>query len=310
MNGLKNVRNRRTDSLSRVGWDQLESLLAIYYRGRGYRVDHVGTAASNTRFDGGIDLKLYKDGEYIVVQCKHWNAKQVPHNDVHQLLGIMVNESATGAILVSSGEFTAYARESAARQGHVQLIDGDALREMIGPLPESEPSDADVGNRARLIAAHVGDRLFSAVEDRIRGNERGHRHPKSLVRSAGYSFVLKVVLPFALAGAVALVLFITIKGVITGLQPVARASVTQAPQLPAPSAVAAQGVTTMPSGGAVQHGSGANPCHEVVDWQSGTYIDHCAQGKPPSRPSAAEQRELKRRADEAIKVLEASTPEM
>lgn len=64
----------RTDSLSRVGWDQLESLLAIYYRGKGYRVDHVGTGATSGRFDGGIDLKLHKDDEYILVQCKQWNA--------------------------------------------------------------------------------------------------------------------------------------------------------------------------------------------------------------------------------------------
>ena len=168
MHGLKNVRNRRTDQLSRVGWDQLESLLAIYYRGKGYRVDHVGTGATSGRFDGGIDLKLHRGDEYIVVQCKHWNAKQVPHNDVHQLLGIMVNEGATGAILVSSGEFTAYARESAAKQGKVQLIDGDALREMIGPLPEPTAAESVVGDRAKVFATHVGDRLLSAAEDRIR----------------------------------------------------------------------------------------------------------------------------------------------
>lgn len=310
MHGLKNVRIRRTDPLSRVGWDQLESLLAIYYRGRGYRVDHVGTGASSSRFDGGIDLKLYKDDEYIVVQCKHWNAKQVPHNDVHQLLGIMVNEGATGAILVSSGEFTPYARESAARQGHVQLIDGDALREMIGPLPESEAADADVRSRARLITAHVGDRLLSAAEDRIRGDVRRNPRPRKLARTAKSLFLLKVVLPVAVAAVIALMMFSAIKTVINGLQPASAAPVTQVQQLPAPTAEASQGVTTMPSSGAVQHDPGSDPCNEVIDWQSGTYIDHCAQGKPSSGPSAAEQRELKRRADEAIKVLEASTPEM
>ena len=39
MQGLKNVRTRRTDALTQVGWDQLESLLAVYYRGQGYTVD-------------------------------------------------------------------------------------------------------------------------------------------------------------------------------------------------------------------------------------------------------------------------------
>ena len=56
MNGLKNVRNRRTDALTQVGWEDLERMLAVYYRGQGYAVEHCGTAASGTRFDGGIDL--------------------------------------------------------------------------------------------------------------------------------------------------------------------------------------------------------------------------------------------------------------
>ncbi|WP_051884243.1 MULTISPECIES: restriction endonuclease [Lysobacter] len=132
MNGLKNVRQRRDDALAKVGWEQLEALLAEHYRGQGFRVEHVGTAGTGARFDGGIDLKLHREDEYILVQCKHWNAKQVPHNAVHELLGLLVNEGATGAILVSSGEFTRAAIDAATRQGHVQLIDGDALRLMLG----------------------------------------------------------------------------------------------------------------------------------------------------------------------------------
>ena len=146
MGGLKNVRNRRDDALSRVDWKRLESLLVVYYRGQGYEVEHCGTGIAGRRFDGGVDLKLRKGDEYIVVECKHWNAKQVPHNPVHQLLGVMVNEGATGAILVTSGEFTAYARESATKLGHVQLIDGDALRAMIGPLPEPEVGELGPAN--------------------------------------------------------------------------------------------------------------------------------------------------------------------
>lgn len=133
MNGLKNVRNRRDDALTRIGWDRLETMLADYYRGQGWSVDPVGTGASRTRFDGGVDLKLRKDGEYVLVQCKHWNAKQVTHNAVHELLGIKTNENATGAIVITSGEFTHAAHEAATRQDHVQLIDGDALRAMLGP---------------------------------------------------------------------------------------------------------------------------------------------------------------------------------
>lgn len=311
MYGLKDVRHRRSDSLSRVGWDQLESLLAIYYRGKGYRVDYVGTGANSGRFDGGIDLKLHKDNEYIVLQCKHWNAKQVPHNDVHQLLGIMVNECATGAILVSSGEFTAYARESAAKQGKVQLIDGDALREMIGPLPEPPAFAPVVADKAGAIVAQVGDRLLSAAEDRIRGNRGGQHRGGKVIATAGSLFLAKVVLPLAFAGVMFFLATSLIKRSITGLQAPKVVPVTEASPLPVPTATPFQAITSMPapSGVPASARTGSNPCHEVIDWQSGTYIDHCMRSKPAKPLSAAERRELTRKADEAMRVIQATTPE-
>lgn len=88
----KNVRNRHDDSLSRVDWRDFERLLADYYRRQGYQVEHCGTGAGASRFDGGIDLKLFRDDAYLVVQCKHWNARQVTHNAMHELAGIMLTE--------------------------------------------------------------------------------------------------------------------------------------------------------------------------------------------------------------------------
>ena len=149
MNGLKNVRNRRDDALTRVDWKQLEKMLADYYRTQGWSVDHVGTGGSSSRFDGGVDLKMRRGAEYILVQCKHWNAKQVPHNTVHELLGVKVNQNATGAIVITSGEFTQAAKDAAVREGHVQLIDGDALRAMLGPLPETSVDAAQAMHAQR-----------------------------------------------------------------------------------------------------------------------------------------------------------------
>lgn len=126
-------RQRWDDALSRIDATAFESLIADYFRGKGYRVEHVGAAASGRRYDGGIDLKLYRDGEYVLVQCKHWNAFQVPHNAVHELLGIVMTERASSAILVSSGEFTEAAKTAAAKSGRVQLIDGAALRILLEP---------------------------------------------------------------------------------------------------------------------------------------------------------------------------------
>src|SRR3546814_6351918 len=95
--GNKPVKVRRDDALTRVDWRQLEGLLAMYYRGQGYDVEHTGTGASGTKFDGGIDLKLRRGAEYVLVEAKHWNVFQVPHNVVHQLLGVLVNQGRSEA---------------------------------------------------------------------------------------------------------------------------------------------------------------------------------------------------------------------
>jgi len=42
--------------------DRLEHLLAAYYLGAGYQVEHVGTGASAGRFDGGVGLR--KGGKF------------------------------------------------------------------------------------------------------------------------------------------------------------------------------------------------------------------------------------------------------
>lgn len=182
MNGLKNVGHRHDDALSRVGWDELERLLAAYYREVGWWVEHAGTGGTGAKFDGGVDLRIRRDTQVVLVQCKHWNAKQVPHNAVHELIGVMVNEGATGAILVSSGEFTRAAIEAAERHGHVKLIDGHALRGMLGPLPESDDAPAPIPVVPALVTAS--------------GQSRRHvlQWSLALICAVGFLFIVRAIL--------------------------------------------------------------------------------------------------------------------
>ncbi|MEO6076049.1 MAG: restriction endonuclease [Dokdonella sp.] len=131
----KRNRTRWDDWLSRLEPTKFEAMLAEYFRDQGYRVEHVGAAAQGRRFDGGIDLKLYKDTDYSIVQCKNWNANQVTHNAVHELLGVMLTQRAGGAIVVTSGEFTAHAITSAAEDRRMRLIDGVELRRLLATWP-------------------------------------------------------------------------------------------------------------------------------------------------------------------------------
>lgn len=144
--GFKPVSYRHEDALSRVSWDAFERLIADHYRAQGFTVEHVGTGGGLNRTDGGIDIKLFRDQEIILVQCKHWTCWKVPHNDVHQLIGVMHTAGATGAIVITSGEFTNAAIEAAAKFRHIRLIDGKAVRAMLGPVAEPALPHASIDN--------------------------------------------------------------------------------------------------------------------------------------------------------------------
>lgn len=289
--GLKRVSERWSDALTQVGWQELEKLLAGYYRGQGFDVEHCGTGGTRARFDGGVDLKLRREGEYVLVQAKHWNTRQVPHNAVHELLGITVNEGATGAILVTSGEFTKAAVQAATRQGHVELVDGEDLRTMLGAWTRTAvPATATVEPGARWrrgamdISRYAGERLLAAAEEGLRNG----RYLEGARRRASQALMV-VITKALLATALMLVLAFGVSRCISGVT----AEMSQPQVQRAAPMQPAQGP---PNGAAPLRPSSRAPA-EILPG-------------PAPAPSAAELREQQRRADEAMKVIEASTPEM
>lgn len=123
--------------LSHISWQDFEVLLANYYREQGFDVEHCGTGGPGSR-DRGVDLRLRKGSQSILVQCKHDNAHRVGQEDVQQLIGAMANEGATGAIAITSGEFTAAALR-AGEEGNAQLIDGVELKTLLGDRLDALP---------------------------------------------------------------------------------------------------------------------------------------------------------------------------
>ena len=318
MNGLKPVRARRCDALTHVDWKQLEILLAAHYREQGYGVEHVGTGLTGAQSDGGIDLKLRREDEYVLVQVKHWNVYQVPHNDVHQLLGLTVNKGATGAILVTSGEFTAAAVAAATRLGHVQLVDGTKLREMLGPVLErmqegmqespapvpaqagqpiwrerdraARPTDRDPHEAVNAFVRMAGERLLDAAEDRIRHGRRAPARSRSALRTGLTLLMLKLCIAAAMFG----VLWLLLQSALHSMQ----AAVAPRPKPP----VAAQAASDLPAP------TGApGLLTTAVEAPRPVYV---APPQPMREPTAAEIRESQRRADEAMRIIEATTPEM
>lgn len=69
---LNNNRKRWDDARSHASTPRASTLIAEHYRAEGWFVEHVGAGATGRRYDGGIDLKLRRHHEYLVVQCKRW----------------------------------------------------------------------------------------------------------------------------------------------------------------------------------------------------------------------------------------------
>jgi len=80
--------------------------------------------------DGGIDIKLYKDGTTPLVQCKHYKIWKVLVHIVREFYGIVMAEHAATGYIVTSGRFTKGAH-SFAEGRNIHLIDGRDLAEII-----------------------------------------------------------------------------------------------------------------------------------------------------------------------------------
>lgn len=165
--GRPRVTNPRDDRLARLDPAEFEALVATHYRRQGYEVERVGRGGAH--FDGGIDLKLRRGSEYIVVQCKRENVYQVTHTVGHQLLGVMCTQGATGAIVVNTGEFTPYAHRSARGDRRLTLVEGDEVRrwfpELAVPAPASAPEWIPVGDgpRRRVAASPPNGEVVKVV---------------------------------------------------------------------------------------------------------------------------------------------------
>jgi len=134
------------ESIRNLSWQEFELLVGEAFRREGFTVEETGGGGA----DGGIDLRLQRDGKTYVVQCKRWKQRQVPVTAVRELYGLMAAEKAHGAFFVSCGTFTPDAQRFADNNG-VVLVDGEVLTEAISkangglkrePAPPPTPSAA------------------------------------------------------------------------------------------------------------------------------------------------------------------------
>jgi len=124
-------------TLRKISWQEFEELVGEAYRRKGYAVTESGGGGA----DGGVDLILRKNGEILLVQCKHWKMDKVGVKVARELYGVVAAEGATGGIVISSGTFTQEARDFA-KGKPLELLDGSTLIKLIAdvqrrPMPLS-----------------------------------------------------------------------------------------------------------------------------------------------------------------------------
>ena len=112
--------------LENLSWVEFENLLHQYFIEKGFRVTD-----TNKGPDGGVDLRLSKDGQAAIVQCKHWRASKVGVSVIREQYGIMAAEGVDRSFVITSGKFTHDAK-SRAKDKAIELVDGKQLRKLLG----------------------------------------------------------------------------------------------------------------------------------------------------------------------------------
>ena len=89
-------------TIDSVSWDQFELVIAEAYRRQGYMVE----VSSGLGADGGIDVKLTKDGANTLIQCKQWKTWKVKVPAIREFYGVLTSEGVQRGIFITTGTYT------------------------------------------------------------------------------------------------------------------------------------------------------------------------------------------------------------
>jgi restriction system protein len=150
---FSNISNRgASEVISKLSWQDFEFLLSEWFRKQGYATEITGGGGA----DGGIDIKLSKDGKTSLVQCKHYKAWKVSVKTVREFFGIVTAENASEGYIVTSGRFTNDAYTFAEGK-NIHLIDG---RDLVEMLDSGDISTANNLVNAAVVCPKCGGQLI------------------------------------------------------------------------------------------------------------------------------------------------------
>jgi restriction system protein len=141
-------------SIRKLSWREFEVVIGEAYRKQGYTVaENAGPGA-----DGGIDLLARKEGETVLVQCKHWKAQKVGVATVREMFGLLNDKKANEVHIITSGDFTDEARGFA--QGKpIKLVDGISLTQLINKYQAATPRAEKEPEETRALCPRCGSNM-------------------------------------------------------------------------------------------------------------------------------------------------------
>ena len=125
------------DLLNLLEWKRFELLCAGYFEVLGFKARTARAGA-----DGGVDMHLFSEDSAtpnIIVQCKAWKTYKVGIKPMRELLGVMTAEKVAEGIFVTTGTYTAEARNFADGKS-ISLIDGADLLGKLLALGDEQQS--------------------------------------------------------------------------------------------------------------------------------------------------------------------------
>ena len=125
------------NELSEMHWRTFEERVAQAFRFRGYAVAHAERADN----DDGLDLILRKHGMTTLVQCRHWQHRNVELKDVREMHSLMKFHRASAVKIVACGDYTGDAWKFVTGKPF-ELIYGETLLAMLSDA--QLPVDASV----------------------------------------------------------------------------------------------------------------------------------------------------------------------
>mgnify|MGYP000536597193 CR=1 FL=1 len=172
------------DSIKALGWKEFEELVAEAYRRQGFRVIENGFGP-----DGGVDVKLIKNNQTTLVQCKQWRSKNVGVAVIREMFGVMTAESASKVVIICCGVFTRDA-ESFAEGKPIELIGGTELLSIVKDIQKnSTPNKITPKYEPNLEPAPQPQNSSNFLDNECPncGNQLVERQAKRGA-NAGYSF--------------------------------------------------------------------------------------------------------------------------